>query len=310
MSRHLISSHVVLPVVRALRELGAHIPDLPSVGTDFDGAAADAMMDEAARQLGDAVGVESAARLPPGALGPVDYALSTSATVREGLRQLSRYYGVATERVELVVLDDAIAGFELVRRAGVAHSRHWIEFSVATIVLRLRAGVGERMAVEHVQFAHAAPSSSATHERIFDGPVVFDAPVDRAVLPRPILDQVLITSAPLLAEVLARRLDEMEMSRRDDPVIRRLRKEISRQLGDPTLCLDVIAKRLALSRRSLQRHLAGLETSFSEVVDDIRCMRARDMMEQKATPTEIAAELGFADASAFLRAFRRWTSSP
>lgn len=303
-----ISLDVVQPVERILAELGADLPDLVGSELGVDIAAADAMMEAAARQLGDQVGIDVAAQVPLGALGPVDYALSTSATLRDGLTSLARFYGVATERITLRVLDEPVAGFELERRAGASHSRYWIEFSLALIVQRLRAGVGSAMRVAEVTFQHDAPASLARHEAFFEAPVKFSAPTDRVALPRPTFALPLRTSQPFLAQTLQKKLDEIETAISGDVTLRRVCKVLSDSLGDPQLSIDTVAQRLAMSRRSLQRHLGELDTSFRALLDDIRCQRARSLLEDaKMTPTEISRELGFADASAFFRALRRWT---
>ena len=63
-----------------------------------------------------------------------------------------------------------------------------------------------------------------------------------------------------------------------------------------------------MSARTLQRHLADEGTSFKDVLDDARADLAKTYVEeQRLTITEIAFVLGFADTSAFSRAFKRWT---
>ncbi|MEO7111394.1 MAG: AraC family transcriptional regulator ligand-binding domain-containing protein [Polyangiaceae bacterium] len=291
-----------------LAEIGAVLPELDCSRSGVVISAADAMMEAAAKQLGDAVGVEVAAKIPLGALGPVDYVLSTSATVREGLTRLSRFYGIATERVGLVVTEEPIAGFELRRRSDAVQSRYWIEFSLALILGRLREGVGSQMTVDEVTFAHDSVGSSVVYERFFGAPVKFGAAKDLLAIPRALLDAPLRTGAPLLAQMLNGKLSEIETSTVGDTLLRRVCNVVSDSLEDPELDIDVIARSLAMSRRSLQRHLSGLGTSYSTLVDDIRRQRAQRLIEQEQlTPAEMARRLGFADASAFFRAFRRWT---
>jgi AraC-like DNA-binding protein len=308
MATQYISADVVMPVLRALRELGASVAKFKPSDAGLDSASADALMDAAAEQLGEAVGLRVAAEIPLGALGPVDYSLSMSSTVREALHRLARYYGVATERVELVVLESPLAGLEFIRRPAARDSRYWIEFSLALIVGRLRAGVGAPMKLEAVHFLHTAPSSIAEHEAYFGAPVTFGCPSDRLLFSRELLDQPLRTASPTLVRTLESKLDELEEKTQGDPVLRRARKAIADSLGREELAIDAVASRLAMSRRSLQRHLHEHGTSFRELVDDVRHIRAQHLLEERKMSTlEIAAELGFADTAAFFRAFRRWT---
>ena len=258
MATQYISSDVVVPVLRALRDLGADVTRFKPAAAGFRSSDADALMDAAAEQLGDAVGLRVAAEIPLGALGPVDYALTTSATVREGLHRLSRYYGVATERVELTVLElPTSAGLELARNPAVTHSRHWIEFSLALITQRLRASVGGAMRLDEVWFLHPAPSpaSRSEHERFFGTSVRFGCPSDRLLFAPALLDMSLRTSAPLLAETLRTKLEEIDVKEQGDPILRRARKVIADALGSGEIGIDAVAGQLAMSRRSLQRCL-------------------------------------------------------
>jgi AraC-like DNA-binding protein len=312
MATQYISSDVVVPVLRALRELGADVTRFRPSAAGVGGSDADALMDAAAEQLGDEVGLRAAAEIPLGALGPVDYALTTSATVREGLHRLSRYYGVATERVELTVLESPSAGLELTRNSAAIHSRYWIEFSLALITERLRAAVGSSMKLEEVCFLHSAPSSASrlAHERFFGAPVRFGCTSDRLLFSPALLDVSLRTAAPLLAETLKTKLEEIEAKDQGDPIARRARKVIAELLGNTDVGVDTVAGRLAMSRRSFQRYLNEQGTSFRDLVDEIRKKRAERLLEERKLSTvEIAKELGFADTGAFFRAFRRWTGA-
>ncbi len=71
--------------------------------------------------------------------------------------------------------------------------------------------------------------------------------------------------------------------------------------------VDWVARKMDLSGRSLQRHLNLHDTSFEEVMDRVLARHAMSLLEQRKTQiTQIALQLGYADTSHFVRAFRRW----
>ena len=71
-----------------------------------------------------------------------------------------------------------------------------------------------------------------------------------------------------------------------------------------------VARLLSLSPRTLQRLLNGEGISYSDLVDRRRCKAACEALEKTPEPIQdIAARLGYADASSFARAFRRWTGT-
>jgi AraC-like DNA-binding protein len=80
------------------------------------------------------------------------------------------------------------------------------------------------------------------------------------------------------------------------------------ELHEGTLSMDKVAPNLGMSRQTLYRRLKEEETTFAEVHDDLRRRMAMDYLSaQKVSVGETAYLLGFSEASAFVRAFKRWT---
>jgi AraC-like DNA-binding protein len=78
--------------------------------------------------------------------------------------------------------------------------------------------------------------------------------------------------------------------------------------GDPTL--TQVARKIALSPRTLQRRLKDYGTDFKRLVDDTRRRFSLNYLKNpEHTFTEIAYLLGYSEASAFNRAFKRWTGA-
>jgi AraC-like DNA-binding protein len=64
---------------------------------------------------------------------------------------------------------------------------------------------------------------------------------------------------------------------------------------------------LGVHRRTLHRHLKAEDVTFDALVEAVRSELARELLADPRTPlSHVAATLGYADASAFSRAFRRW----
>ena len=95
--------------------------------------------------------------------------------------------------------------------------------------------------------------------------------------------------------------------RRDREMVIRVR-DLLRAALPATLSLDDIADRLYLSPRTVHRRLEEEGSSFRGIKDALR----RDMALARLTKTKdsiakVAADLGYADTSAFYRAFVEWT---
>ena len=106
---------------------------------------------------------------------------------------------------------------------------------------------------------------------------------------------------------LRRRLGDLE---RDATFADRTRAVLTEALPSGQGGVDTVARRLAVSSRTLQRRLRSEGTSFKAVVDDTRESLARHYLRRtQMTATEIAYLLGFDEATSFFRAFQRWTGT-
>jgi AraC-like DNA-binding protein len=71
---------------------------------------------------------------------------------------------------------------------------------------------------------------------------------------------------------------------------------------------ESLAASLNLSQSSLQRRLKKEGTTYRAVLQEVRCnLAGRMLADGSKTLNEIAFLLGFAELSAFSRAFKRWT---
>jgi len=84
--------------------------------------------------------------------------------------------------------------------------------------------------------------------------------------------------------------------------------QIASLLSLRTPTVDLVAETLGMSRRSLQRGLADEGVNYTDVLARVRLRRAAEWLAQSDKPvSEIAFDLGYADAPNFTRAFRKLT---
>jgi AraC-like DNA-binding protein len=73
---------------------------------------------------------------------------------------------------------------------------------------------------------------------------------------------------------------------------------------------ELVAQNLNTSPRTLRRKLREENSSFRQVVDELRRdMAIRYLHDTNLTVEEIAETLGFSDTANFRQAFRRWTKT-
>ena len=309
-----ISNEIVAGVGRALTELGFALPpSAPAPDSYVEGSVADAIIEKAAAQLKDeAIGIHLAERMPIGAFGQMDYLLCTSASLRVALTRVARYYGVATQRVRLALVEEPPrALLVFTRKPGLGQSRYWVEFPFALIATRMRQALGEPVKFTSVEFSHPAPRRSAVHDAFFGVAVKFGAHCDAMAFPHRLLDLPLATAAESLAQLLEARMKELEPTLGNtDELMDRVRHAVVELLDKGQVGLKPTASRLRRSARTLQRELQQRGTSHQAILEEIRCQRALQLLEEpQINVTEVSYRLGFSEPSAFFRAFRRWTGT-
>lgn len=95
--------------------------------------------------------------------------------------------------------------------------------------------------------------------------------------------------------------------RRDREMVIRVRDLLRAALPTP-LSLDDIADQLHLSPRTIHRRLEDEGSSFRSIKDALRRdMALARLTKSKDAIADVAADLGYADTSAFYRAFVEWT---
>jgi AraC-like DNA-binding protein len=240
----------------------------------------------------------------------VDFALTRAPSLRALLKAFLRYQ---------TLFHDANA-VELLEERDVLHLRHGFagdlarsrllgEFILATWVSRTRAVAGVPLRPRLVRFRHGPPPDIARHQAVF-GEVEFGADRDEMVISTDALDAPFAHGDEAASSALARQLDEELAKAKPASFADRVRAHAVAGIRGGALDIDVIAKALASSRRTLQRRLNDEGTSFRNVVDEARREVALDVMARGGTTvTDLTFLLGFSDLSAFGRAFRRWTGT-
>lgn len=170
-------------------------------------------------------------------------------------------------------------------------------------------GTDDKPFVKGIQVTHPEPSYRAEYERIFRGPVVFNS--DRNAL---LIDddwttyQVARSTTGYAFGILSDRaktlLARLETSRTVRGRVESLLIPVL-HTGEPNV--ERIAKKMAMSRKTLYRKLKAEGVTFERVLDDLRHRMAMHYLDgKKVSVNETAYLVGFSDVSAFSRAFRRW----
>jgi AraC-like DNA-binding protein len=251
---------------------------------------------------------ELGAAAPQGLAGQM---IAASTTLGEGLRRLVRFERVFHDvRTSQMVLDGDTASIIHDTRGGLSMPRHGTEFVWAYLLLMARRITGAPITPLRLELPHPAPARSDEHVRVLGVRPSFGCAASRLTVARSDLDRPSRTADAALAEILdshARGL--LEQLPTEPDLLAQVRAAAHAALSAGELTVKHVARRLGISPRTLQRRLADEHgTSFQMVVDDLRADLARRWLgDRNIAIGEVAFALGFAEQSAFHRAFVRWT---
>jgi AraC-like DNA-binding protein len=254
------------------------------------------------------LGLSFGMRLNVASHGMLGYAIMSSRNGQQLINGLTRFSRLAMPSITLTPVEKA-GQFQLVCRAtsAVTDLAPHMEIVLATLVAGARSIFNKRIPGAAVWLSYPAPEHSAKYNQLRI-PVLFGQAECALVCDRTFLEMELPSANPVLAEIGQRQCYEMlgDMKKRAG-IAGIIRAELMKANGE-FAAQDAMAKKLAMSGRTLRRQLAVEQTSYRDIVDEIRFELAQRYLETGYLPiTEIAVLLDYEDPSNFRRAFKRWS---
>ena len=242
-------------------------------------------------------------------LGMVGRLMQHSDTVGNAMRALVSNLSIQNRgAVPSLIVGDGMALFTFSVYQPEAESADQIsDGSLAVAVNALRTLCGPDWNPTEVLLPRAAPADQEPYRRHFRAPVRFNQESATIVFPASDLDRRIAGADPMVREVLEERIRQMKGAQgcafSDD--IRRL---LRTRLTSTRCSAEDIAGSLAIHRRTLSRRLKDSGMGYRAIANEIRFEIARQLLQDTEVPLgQIAAALGYSEASAFTRAFRRWS---
>ena len=245
-----------------------------------------------------------------GELDLFDYLFTTAATVRAARQSAQDFmYLVSTNyqlRVEAETDCDVTYSHRDAEPGGrgeaLAH-----QFAIALSCARAQAAAHRRIIPAHVAFAHQAPPSHRVlAETLGTRRIDFGAPVTTITFRSRDLDLPLRSADPALSRIMHRFAATLSAP----PIATwhsQFRRLLAETIDEGAPSLDVLARRLAVSRRTLQRKLAEHGTSWRAELAAERRRRAEAARQNgTADIARLARQLGYADPRSASRTLRRW----
>jgi len=252
------------------------------------------------------LGAEVGRRAKVSSFGIIGYAFLTSSTLADGIRlvvnfgQLSLFFSrpvvhdsPSSLRFDVDDIPEDVRAFATERDLGALLALFTALFP--QLKFQLDTALSDERAAALAAAAPGVPIRSRRPDHRFH----FDPRDWNAAMPLAHHETMRTTTEACMA------LLERRMSRRGTAARVRARL-LERVDAKPTAAK--VAAELRMEERTLRRHLAAEGTSFSELLSEVHETLATQLLGLPSLSIEeVARRLGYADGSAFIHAFRRWT---
>jgi len=170
--------------------------------------------------------------------------------------------------------------------------------------------VGRRIPLRAAEFGFARPAHAAEYTLMFSEHLRFGAAATVLRFDARLLDAPVVQNAATLKAFLRDAPQSVFLKYKNpDSWTARLRRRLRGCVGqDAWPTLEDLARELHAAPTTLRRRLEAEGSSYQRIKDQLRLDLAIDQLSRTDRPgADIGLQLGFGDASAFYRAFKRWS---
>ncbi len=255
------------------------------------------------------LGLAAGSRYHATAFGILGYAFISSRTLAEAFAIALRYLDLSStfsipsaalvDGRLLITLDSSTLPADV--------ARFLVERDLAAILTVLEELLPGEITVLSLAFAFPDPPDVQPYRRILGVLPVFGAGSTVAAFDPSILDRPLPQANPHTLAMCERQCHDLVSRRRHRTGFAADVRARLTALGGLDSGMDDVARALGVSTRTLRRKLTDAGTSFQALTDEVREALAGELLATNAlTIDDVANRLGYAEASSFIHAFKRW----
>jgi AraC-like DNA-binding protein len=171
--------------------------------------------------------------------------------------------------------------------------------------------IGRRIAIEHAAFAYARPAHGDEYRLMYSVNLSFNAALTSIEFDAAVLDLAIVQNESSLKQFLRDAPGNILVKYKNaSSLSARIRRRLRQSLPGELPPFDRLADEFHMAPATLRRRLHEEGETFHSIRDQLRRDLAIGYLSHtQRTVLDIAHELGFAERSAFHRAFRQWTGA-
>jgi AraC-like DNA-binding protein len=256
------------------------------------------------------IGLEITSAMEAESLGLVGELMRNAPTLGDALRDFSENHHRLTHGSVAYLLSEgheAYFGYAVIQSAGPGHGVICDAAAMAAFRLVSELARPAAVRVQEVLLSRSEPQDSTPYRRAFGVKVRFDAEQTALALPRTLLDVPVAGADARQRKRLQKRVASMWFAGELD-TLTSLRRTLRVALLRGPVAAGEICRELQIPRRTLHRQLEEQGVRYRQVVDEIRCDVARQLLAYTSLGAgAVGTAVGYTDPSVFTRAFVRWT---
>ncbi len=251
-------------------------------------------------------GLELSRQQDIGILGALGFIIQQAPDLRTALRELTMHFGHHNQGadVSMWVEGDVAQWFFTCKLEGKVRTWQQVDLVAGIGIDLFRLLVPTAWSPTGVYFSHARPKDVRPYKKRFDCPVFFDWESSFTTFDAAVLDTPISEANPQLHRVLEDHLNTIQLSFPND-YCGQISHLIQQAMTTGDCSIERVASSLNINKRTLQRQLNTYDTSYKNLLEEVRFNIARRyLMESSGSLTALADMLCYSELSAFSNAFR------
>jgi len=322
MQKHTVSIAFVRAAVEALPpDATARVLDRAGIPSDLlnvptarvSARAFAALWMAVARDLDDEFFGLDSRRMKVGSFALLCQAVLHCGTIGHALKRCLRTFSIFLDDMEGALrIEHGEAAVRLANRIAEPGRRRFADETFLVMVHGVICWLaGQRIPLLAAEFAWPRPDHAEEYRVMFSQRLAFEAPQTRIRFDARVLAAPVVQDENTLKRFLRSAPQSVFVKYRDeDSWTARLRRRLRGSIDTGWPTLEETAAELRIPSSTLRRRLEAEGTTYQAIKDQLRRdIAIHHLSEGHMSISDIAARLGFQDASAFYRAFRRWTGS-
>ncbi|MBD1544644.1 AraC family transcriptional regulator [Roseibium aggregatum] len=257
----------------------------------------------------DAIGVTLGSQVPVGTVKVFDYVALTAPTIAQSLENWRRFERILSNITQSSLSDENGKRYLSLQISNLYGPRTQLTAKAMSFAAsRIRHMLGGMEVELSFDFTQVRPREIETYRRILGRNIRFGCEEDRIGIPLEVMNVAplgaeenlyQLVEKTALARLSGKHIEENHL----DNISRAINEALKE--GDPSL--ETVARKMAMSKRALQRKMEENGQTFRQAVDRVRKVLAEQYLKEgKLQLSEIAYLLGYSELSTFSRAAKTW----